>query len=154
MQPGGKCRFAPERGNLAEELQERLLRQIFGFRSIADHAQTERIDPPLVQRIERFKRSCVTSFGTFNRLCFAQPGNQCFFSLCQIAFSGRVSSDAAKYLIRCLSVTDAANPADGANAAVGTICGCLLLKRAGSANFCQLNDNDSHRDENSAALVA
>jgi hypothetical protein len=41
--------------NLAEELQECLLRQILGFRRISQHAQAKGVHSPGMQLIDRFK---------------------------------------------------------------------------------------------------
>src|SRR5712692_7710807 len=48
MKPGRKCRLAAKRANLAMELNEYFLREIFGFGNVARHSQAYRVDPSIV----------------------------------------------------------------------------------------------------------
>ena len=60
MEPGREAGLSAEGVDLAEQLQEGILGQVFGFGGIAHHAQTERIYAAAVQFIEAFERGCVT----------------------------------------------------------------------------------------------
>ena len=89
MQPGGEGRFPAKRSDLAVELQERFLGQIFGLSRIRGHAQAEGIDPPLVLIVEGLERLGVALFRPFD-----QSGLECVTGLFllwvgQVAFSGR-----------------------------------------------------------------
>lgn len=44
VQPCGKCGFAAERANLAQDQQKHFLREIFGFGGVANHAKAQRVD--------------------------------------------------------------------------------------------------------------
>src|SRR4029077_1798883 len=94
MQPGRKCRLATEGRNLAVELQERFLREVFGLGRIGRHPQTERIDAQLVPVVEGLERFSVPLFGPFDRVGFAKFVDLLLSSVGQVAFSGR-------YRIRC-----------------------------------------------------
>jgi hypothetical protein len=48
VQPGRKSRIAAKAPDLPKNLQEDLLREVFGLGRVADHPQTERIDPAAV----------------------------------------------------------------------------------------------------------
>src|SRR5262249_58690101 len=45
MKPGWKCRFASERIELADDLQQHILGYVFGIRIVAQHAPSEGINP-------------------------------------------------------------------------------------------------------------
>src|SRR4051812_46210435 len=49
VQPGGKRRITTESGELAENLQKRVLRQIFSFGCVVGHAQADRINSSFVR---------------------------------------------------------------------------------------------------------
>ncbi len=66
VHPGRKGRLAAECMNLAEELQEGLLRQIFGFNGVATHAQTESVHAAAVQLINGFEGAGVALLGQAN----------------------------------------------------------------------------------------
>ena len=66
VHPGRKGRFAAECMNLAEQLQEGLLGQIFGFNGVATHAQTESVDAAAVQLINGFEGVGVALLGQAN----------------------------------------------------------------------------------------
>jgi len=52
MQPGRKARFAAKCPDFSKELQERLLRQVLGFRLISGHAKANAVDAPRVRLVE------------------------------------------------------------------------------------------------------
>ena len=55
MQPGGKGRLTTKASNFSKELNEDLLRKVFGFRHVAGHSQAEGINPaimPLIKLLE------------------------------------------------------------------------------------------------------
>ena len=79
MQPGRKCRLAAKRSNLTIELQERFLRQIFGFGRVRRHAQAERIHPPLMLIVESLERLSVPLLGFFDQLGFVRVAALLFF---------------------------------------------------------------------------
>ena len=66
VQPGGKGGFAAERVNLAEELEEGFLREVFGFEGIADHAKAETVDTARVLAVELFEGGGVAALGAEN----------------------------------------------------------------------------------------
>src|SRR5579859_2321805 len=68
MQPRRKRRFPAESRDLAVELQERLLRKVFGFSGIARHPETKGIYPPFVESIEIFESNGVAGFRLLDRL--------------------------------------------------------------------------------------
>ncbi len=45
------------------QLKKCLLGQVFGFGNIADHAQAQGVDPPLVKRVEMRKSVVVARLG-------------------------------------------------------------------------------------------
>ena len=98
MQPRGKRRLAAKRSDFSKELQESFLRQIFRLGRVRGHAQAERIHPPLMQVIEKLESFSITLLGAFNGLRFGKPAGFLVFSVGQVAFPGRILSDAAKYL--------------------------------------------------------
>jgi hypothetical protein len=57
MHPRGERGVAAEGGYFTMQLQKRFLGEVFGFRSVADHAQAKGIDPSLVLRVEL--RECL-----------------------------------------------------------------------------------------------
>ena len=73
MQPGRKRRLAAKRRNLAKQLQERFLSQVFGFRRICRHPQTQRIHAAFMQAVQKLKSFCIALLGSLNRLCFGKP---------------------------------------------------------------------------------
>src|SRR5205085_4464216 len=48
MQPSGEGRLAAKTADLVEEMREDVLRQVFSFGRVAEHAEAERIDAPEV----------------------------------------------------------------------------------------------------------
>lgn len=57
MQPGSERRFATETADLSKELNEDLLREVFGFGDVPSHPQAERIYAtimPLIKLLEGF----------------------------------------------------------------------------------------------------
>src|ERR1700752_4365259 len=102
VQPGRESRFAAEGANLAVELQEGFLRQILGFGRIRSHAQTERVDAPLVLLVEILKGLGIALLASLDGFGFvklvALPPSFLWVSVGQVAFSGRIFSDAANYL--------------------------------------------------------
>jgi len=61
VQPGGEGGLAAERVNLAEELEEGFLREVFGFEGIADHAKAETVDTAGVLAVELFEGGGVAA---------------------------------------------------------------------------------------------
>src|SRR5437016_4493229 len=55
MKPGGKCRLAPKAANLAKELNEYFLGQVFRFGYIPGHAQAKRIYAAIVTLVKLFE---------------------------------------------------------------------------------------------------
>ena len=98
MQPRRKRRLATEGSNLSEQLQESLLRQIFRFGGVRRHPQAQRIHAPLMQVVEKLESFRIPLLGFFDRLRFGDPGALRMLSVGQVAFPGRMLSDAAKYL--------------------------------------------------------
>ena len=60
MQPGGKSRLAPKGPNLAKQLHEGFLGQVLRLGGIVDHAQAERVNPPLMQTVDGLKGTRIT----------------------------------------------------------------------------------------------
>jgi hypothetical protein len=56
------------------------LRQVFRFRRIADHAQTKRIHPPLVQTVQSLEAFGIALFGAVNRFLLGDTASQNFLS--------------------------------------------------------------------------
>jgi hypothetical protein len=52
MQPSGKARFSAKSVNLAEQLQECFLSQVFGFGWVSGHAQAQTIHTSAVRFIK------------------------------------------------------------------------------------------------------
>src|ERR1700752_4531335 len=94
MEPGRKCGLAPESRNLAIELQECFLREVFGLGGVSRHPQTERVNAPLVPIIKGLERFRVPLLGSCDRLGFAKFVALLLSPVGQVAFSGR-------YRIRC-----------------------------------------------------
>lgn len=63
VKPGGESRLAAESVNLAEELEEGLLREIFGFEGVADHAEAETVNATRMLAVEIFEGGGVTTLG-------------------------------------------------------------------------------------------
>ena len=84
MQPGGERRFTAKRGDLAIKLQEGLLRQVFRFRRVADHAQAKRIHPALVQTIQGCEALGIAQLGAVNRFLLGDAVSQNLLSGRQI----------------------------------------------------------------------
>src|ERR1041384_258354 len=59
MQPSREGRFAAKTPDLVEEVREHVLRQIFRFGRVAEHAEGERIDAPEVAAIKLLEGVCV-----------------------------------------------------------------------------------------------
>lgn len=72
--------MAAKRVYCAEYGQERLLRQIFGFGSVFQHAKTKGKDARAVQAIEEFKGVAVASLSLSNRLGFLRIRAPYFFA--------------------------------------------------------------------------
>src|ERR1700678_324103 len=70
MQPRRKSRLPAKRPNLAVELQECFLRQVFRLSRVRRHSQTKRIHTSLMLVIEHLERFRVPQFGPFNGLSF------------------------------------------------------------------------------------
>ena len=51
-----------------------------------------------MQVIEKLESFCIALLGSFNRLRFGEPGALRLLSVGQVAFPGRMLSDAANYL--------------------------------------------------------
>ena len=98
MQPGRKCRLAAKGCDLAIELQERLLGQVFGFGGIGRHPKTQRIDSPLMAVVQALEGLRVALLGLFDRLSFVEFVALSLSGVGQVSFSGRTRSDAANYL--------------------------------------------------------
>ena len=60
MQPGRKRRLAAEGADLAEELQERFLHQVFRVRRVTHHAQAQGVDAAAVEFVQKLKRRSVS----------------------------------------------------------------------------------------------
>ena len=84
MQPGRERRLTAEGRNFAIKLQEGLLCQVFGFRSIPDHAQAKRIHPPLVQTVQGLEALSIAQLGAIDRLLLGDAVSQNFLSGRQI----------------------------------------------------------------------
>src|SRR5579863_3931813 len=72
MQPGRERRLATKGCDLAIELQERFLSQVFGLGGVCRHAQAERIHTPLVTVVKRLEGFRVALLGFLDRFGFAE----------------------------------------------------------------------------------
>jgi hypothetical protein len=72
MQPSGEGRFTPKRGDLAKQLQERFLSQVFRFGRIAHHTQTQSVYAAVVQAIDALKRRRIALLGQADSICLRQ----------------------------------------------------------------------------------
>ena len=70
VQPGGKRRLAAEGRNLAIELQERFLCEVFRLGGVARHAQTERIHTALVKTVQGLETLGIALLGAIDRFLF------------------------------------------------------------------------------------
>ena len=68
VQPCGKSRVPSKRCDLAMQLKERLLRQIFSFRRIPHHAQAQGVNPSFMDGIELGKGEVVSGLGACERI--------------------------------------------------------------------------------------
>src|SRR5690349_22980891 len=68
MQPGGESRLAAKATDFAKELDEDLLRQVFGLDHISGHAQTERVNPPVVALIKFLEGFHIAFGGSLRQL--------------------------------------------------------------------------------------
>jgi len=55
VKPGRKGGFTAKTANLAEELNEDFLRQVFGLRRVRQHAQTQAVNAAIVTLVKRLK---------------------------------------------------------------------------------------------------
>ena len=72
MQPGGESRVAAKGSDLAMELKEGLLGEIFGFGNVADHAQTQGINASLVEGVKMGKGVVVAGLGAGKHFCIGR----------------------------------------------------------------------------------
>src|ERR1700676_5499516 len=96
VETGGESPRAAKSSNLPEQLQEGFLGQIFCRRRVGGHANTKRIDPALVQVIQRLKGFCIPLLSPFNCLCFGKP--VLFFRVRQVVFPAALSQMQPKSL--------------------------------------------------------
>jgi len=92
VQPGGEGRVAAEGADLAIELQKRLLGQVFRFGHVTQHAQAQRVDPPLVQTIQALEGGSVSGLGRSDGFCLARDRRiaaQMLVGLLTLGSSGR-----------------------------------------------------------------
>src|SRR5205085_12616508 len=68
MQPSRKSRLAAKTADLAIELDESFLRQVFRFGHVTRHTQTQRIDPSVMPLVE-FLKGCHVAAGRRLRQC-------------------------------------------------------------------------------------
>src|SRR4029077_9059421 len=61
MEPGRKCRIAAKTADLAEKLDENLLREIFCFGLAAGHAKRKTVGPAVIALVDHFERSQVAA---------------------------------------------------------------------------------------------
>ncbi len=59
MQPGGKGRLTTKASNFSKELDEDFLSEVFSFRDIAGHSQTERVNPPIMSLVKLLESAHV-----------------------------------------------------------------------------------------------
>ena len=69
MQPGRERRVAAERADLPEELEKDLLRQVFRFGNVLEHAQAEAVDVLAMSLVEALKGRAIAVLRANN--CFA-----------------------------------------------------------------------------------
>jgi hypothetical protein len=70
MEPRGKGGFSLEGVNFAENFQERLLRQVFGFRLVFHNAEAQVVNAPAVPPIESLEGSSVARLSQPNDFHF------------------------------------------------------------------------------------
>src|SRR5882724_7814628 len=72
MQPGGKGRFTTKASNFSKELDEDLLCQIFSFRDVAGHSQTEGVNPTIMPLVKLLESGHVAFSGSLRQrvICF------------------------------------------------------------------------------------
>src|SRR5207302_9395152 len=63
MQPGGERRLTPECPDFAEELKESFLHQVFRVSRVIHHPETQGVNAPAMQLIQKLKRGGVTRLG-------------------------------------------------------------------------------------------
>src|SRR5262249_23733817 len=68
MQPGGERRLAAEATDFAKKLDKDFLRQVFGLDHISGHAQTERVNAPVVPLIQLLEGFHVAFGGLLRQL--------------------------------------------------------------------------------------
>jgi hypothetical protein len=78
MEPGGEGGLAAEAADLAEEMEEGLLGHVLGFGDVAEHAEAEGVDAPLVEGVELGERLRISGLGALDRFGFAGDGRVSF----------------------------------------------------------------------------
>jgi hypothetical protein len=73
VQPGRESRFAAERADFAEQLQERFLHQIFRVRWVIYHAQAKGVDAAAVESIQKLKSLRISGLCQTNGFGFRHP---------------------------------------------------------------------------------
>jgi hypothetical protein len=70
MQPSGKCGLSAKACDLAKELEEGFLSEVFRNLNIVNHAERERVDPSFVKPVKKLEALTVALLGTFNGFGF------------------------------------------------------------------------------------
>jgi hypothetical protein len=68
VEPCGEGRLAPEHSYLVEELQEHVLRHVFGLGRVAHHAEREGVDAPVVAAVKLLESFAVAAGGLLRQL--------------------------------------------------------------------------------------